>query len=256
MKTLSKDDTGPLVRDLSEKLVSVGLLEQPTSTFDDTVERAVKAWQTHAVDTRGRKLTVDGIAGPVTWASFDVSTDMVFSDPVPQEFYIVPNGGTEIGRMALRVGLQEMWNNAREIRDNNAGEFVAKYTKREDIDKLQWAWCAAFTSWCFEKASDALDVKMPFEYTLGAQNILKQLKSKDMDYKASDENPPQPGDVCVWWRGATRSWQGHVGIVWGYNNGIVYVLEGNVGPFPARVRVFDYVLGRMNKLLGFGRITT
>lgn len=253
MKTITHGDRGSSVQKLSEKLMSVGLLDSPTSTFNDQMELAIRAWQTHGVDHRGRKLQVDGVAGPLTWSSFDVNTNLTFSTPVPESFYSIPSeGGSVLGRTALRFALGEMRLDAREIGGNNQGPFVDKY-HRQDMDERQWAWCAAFTSWCFLQASKMINQDMPFEYTVGAQDLHKQLAAADMAYDASDDNPPQPGDICVWWRGATRTWKGHVGIVWGYQNGIVYVIEGNVGPYPARVRVFDYVLGRINKLIGFAR---
>lgn len=255
MKTLRKGDTGGEVRALTAHLVDVGLLAQETDVFDEIVYMAVRAWQVHGVDSRGRKLQVDGVAGPLTWASLTLPSDAVFERPIPESFQQVPVGGSVIGRSALHFGLKEMKAGAREIGANNAGPFVEKY-HRQAMDELQWAWCAAFTSWCFDQAAMLMNLDMPFEYTVGAQNIHRQLTELGMTYDASDENPPEPGDVVVWWRGETRSWQGHVGIVWGYKNGIVYVLEGNVGRYPARVRVFDYVLSDMTKLIGFARVET
>jgi len=254
MRVLRKGDSGEDVTSLSAHLVVLGLIESTTDTFDAPIERAVTAWQAHGVDAYGRKLAVDGIVGAKTWDSFTVSTDDVFTEPVPTDFYPIPKGGSEIGRTALRVGMQEMWNGARELNKNNAGEFVQKYLQRDDADELQWSWCAGFVSWCYMTASEHLEVSMPFKYTGGAQNLYNQIEKKGGAYEASKENPPMPGDICTWWRGETKGWQGHVGMVWGYNNGMVYVLEGNAGRFPARVRVFDYVLDDMPKFIGFARI--
>lgn len=253
MTILRIGSKGPRVLELTDKLVRVGLIKTPTEKFDAQVERAVRAWQVHGVDDRGRKLQVDGLVGPLTWASFELDPDAVFDKPVPESFYeVTQRGGSVIGRTALQFAIGEMELGAREIGANNAGPFVDKY-HRQAMDEKQWAWCAAFTSWCFWKASKLVNQPMPFEYTVGAQHIHRQLEKAGMTYDASDENPPQPGDICVWWRGVTRTWKGHVGIVWGYKNGIIYIVEGNVGPYPARVRVFDYVLSRMDKLIGFAR---
>lgn len=254
MDTLRKGDEGDQVVLLTEKLAAVGLLDRVLHVFDETVELAVKAWQVHNVNSKGRKLTVDGIVGPATWGSFNADPEAVFKEAVPDDFYNIPDGGSETGRVALQIGLQEMWNGAREIGKNNAGPFVEKYHQREDASELQWSWCAAFVCWCYKEACKHLGVDMPFDYTGGAQNLYNQFKKKGWAYDAGEDNPPRPGDICVWWRGKTRSWQGHVGIVWGYNNGLVYVLEGNVGRFPARVRVFDYELENMSQLIGFGRV--
>jgi hypothetical protein len=37
-------------------------------------------------------------------------------------------------------------------------------------------------------------------------------------------------------------------------HGILFTVEGNKGGFPAPVRVFDYVVSRIDRLLGFGRV--
>lgn len=254
MRTLRKGARGTDVTVLTEKLVLVGLLDLPLDYFNDKVERAVFAWQSLNVGPDGKKLTVDGVVGPLTWRSFDEKNPLIFDTPVFDSFYIPPFGDSRLGREALIVGLEELRAGAREIGSNNAGHFVDKYHKTADASRHQWSWCAAFTSWCFEQAAQKLNVPMPFSYTGGAQNILKQLRAKGFEYTASEANPPQPGDIVVWYRGATKTWQGHVGIVWGYQHGVLYVLEGNVGPFPAPVNIFSYVLSRMDNVFGFARI--
>lgn len=259
MKVISRGHHGTSVRKMTELLVEVGLLNEPVERFDRIVEKALRAWQAHGVDAEGNKLQVDGIYGPKTRESLINNPETIFSEPVPEKFYSVPKcGGTAIGRVALEYAIKEMEDGAKEVGGNNQGPYVKKYLGREDANDLKWAWCAAFTSWCFKQASDELDVPMPFEYTLGAQNIFHQLRDLDQSYEACDQNPPQPGDVCVWNRGTDEDWRGHVGIVWGTINGIVYVVEGNVGRFPARVRVFDYTLKELenNRLIGFGRPVT
>jgi peptidoglycan hydrolase-like protein with peptidoglycan-binding domain len=62
---------------------------------------------------------------------------------------------------------------------------------------------------------------------------------------------PVPGEIVIWWRVSQTSWQGHTGIVHQLKDGILYTIEGNRSP---RVQGFSYVLGRMEKLLGYGKI--
>lgn len=45
-----------------------------------------------------------------------------------------------------------------------------------------------------------------------------------------------------------------VGLVRQCADGIVYTIEGNKSGFPAPVRQYDYVLGRIDRLLGFGHV--
>jgi hypothetical protein len=86
---------------------------------------------------------------------------------------------------------------------------------------------------------------------LGARDIRFQFKNKG--WLIEDEEPG-PGDIIVWWRGQHDGRKGHIGLVHHCSNGIVYTIEGNKGAFPARIRGFDYVLGRIDRLLGFGRV--
>jgi hypothetical protein len=39
----------------------------------------------------------------------------------------------------------------------------------------------------------------------------------------------------------------------GYEHGLVTTIEGNKGAYPSMVSSFTYVLGRMEKILAFGR---
>jgi hypothetical protein len=257
MTTLKMKSKGPAVTELTKKLVSIGLLDNPTSEYDTDVRAAVKIFQSRMIDSRGRPLTVDGIAGPLTmWALNQTDCTELFDRMAKEnKFHSVPEtGGTHIGRAALAVAISEMLKGAGEEEANNAGPFVAKYhriSEKNALDK-KYAWCAAFVSFCFKKGADKEGLRMPFAYTGGAQNILNQAKAKKLHVYSIDDEIPQPGDVAVWKRGS-QAWQGHVGIVHHVENGIMYVIEGNRGPFPSRVAVFDYVMGNMTTLLGMVR---
>jgi len=237
---------------MTSKLMSVGLLDATTDEFTEEVELAVKAWQHHGIDPRGRKLVVDGIYGPMTaaWLS---------EDPA-KRFLAIPNNLEDFTRtnhvadMIVRVALEELRDNAREIGGNNQGPWVEKYHRNDKASQYAWAWCAAFTSWCVAEACKRLEYPMPFKYTGGAQNIYKQFDARGWTFEPTDENPPRPGDIVVWWRGTTRTWKGHVGIVWDYRDGVVFVIEGNVGKYPAQVAIFTYNVQDMTKLIGFCRI--
>lgn len=262
METIRINSKGPLVTKLTKRLIELGLyIGSPTNVFDTNVRQAVKVFQSHMFDSRGRPLEPDGVVGPLSWWALEAedATD-IFEDMDLDRFRTMPScGGTEIGREALKVALEEMSKGSGEEGGNNQGPFVAKYHKIsvERAKVKKWAWCAAFTSFCFAKGSERLNRLMPFKYTGGAQNILNQAKANKkyvfkpgcvIDEKAGTDIP-QPGDVVVWKRGS-QAWQGHVGIVHSIENGIMYVVEGNRGPYPSRVAVYDYVISRMENLLG------
>jgi hypothetical protein len=102
-------------------------------------------------------------------------------------------------------------------------------------------------SWCFSQHRDGI----PYRYSLGARDIRQQFKRKGWLIEGA---PPEPGDIIVWWRGQPEGWMGHIGLVHHHSNGLVYTIEGNKGNFPAQARGFTYTFGRIDKLLGFGRV--
>lgn len=249
---LAIGDEGSKVYAMTQLLVDVGLLETAQREFDVEVEMALKAWQHHGIGPGGRALKVDGVFGPNTEASLISDHLDLDLDNLPVKLEDAPTPTNPLAQLVIEYAVRELRAGAREIGGNNQGEFVDKYHRTTRASEQQWAWCAAFTSWCYQQAANELDIEMPFKYTGGAQNIFKQFKEKGWDYDPTTTTP-MSGDVIVWWRGQTKTWKGHVGIVWGTINDVIYVIEGNVGRFPAHVRVFSYELKDMTKLIGFGR---
>lgn len=250
MRTLRENDKGPDVLAMTQHLVDVGLMEFPQATFDTDVRMALEAWQHHGRDPRGRALKVDGVYGDMTRNSLEASPEDLYW-PAPEIVDRDVEAPNHFLQAVLAYAKVELVRGAGEQGGNNRGPDVDKYHRTQGS---HWAWCAAFTSWCFWSAAKKLGYDMPFDYTGGAQNILKQFREKGWAYTPTHENPPQPGDVVVWWRGVTKTWKGHVGIVYAFENGVVYVIEGNVGRYPAKVAMFSYSLEEMPKLLGMGRV--
>lgn len=154
-------------------------------------------------------------------------------------------GGTTTGRAALQIAIAELKSGAGEIGGPDSGEWVRKYLNRLAAEGS--AWCAAFVSYCFKHSGRT----MPFKYTLSARELLHQLRNKSWSYQRSDNVPPQPGDIVIWWRNKRDSWQGHSGIVHHYLDGYLFTIEGNR---TSKVEGFCYKLTSMRRLLGFGRI--
>ena len=237
--------TGTRVRELTRLLVSRGFLAAEKTHFDTPVKRAVEGFQARHIGPNGRPLVVDGVVGPLTWWALRHPSNTGLLNP-PDAAPSIPRGGSSVGRAALRIALAEMEAGSREIGGNNRGQFVAKYLN--GIIDPPANWCAAFVSWCFDQTPQGI----PFEYSLGARDIRTQFRRRGWAFDARDETP-QPGDIVAWWRGQPDSWMGHIGFVLRVQDGILYTVEGNKGGFPAPVNTFDYVLSRMDRLLGFGR---
>ncbi|WP_439520274.1 CHAP domain-containing protein [Hydrogenophaga sp.] len=238
---------GKDVKELTALLVQRGYLAKATDIFDARVKTAVMGFQSQNLDERGLPLKVDGIVGPVTWwALTHPRVNVVAADaPLPQR---LPSGGSARGRAALKVAMAEMAAGATEVGANNSGPYVRKYLN--GIIDPPADWCAAFVSWCY----DQHPAGCPYGYSLGARDVLKRCRARGWVYDHRAE-PPQPGDIVVWRRGAIDGWQGHVGlVVESTAGGMLYTIEGNKGGFPARVRRFSYVLRSMDTLLGFARV--
>lgn len=250
--TLRLLSSGPDVQALTRRLVALHLLAVETDIFGPEVAAAVKIFQSRHTDPRGEPLVIDGAVGPMTDWSIRVATGEAPPPAAGDRLALAmpAEGGTAIGRAALQVALGEYTGRAAEVGANNDGPFVVKYQHgRKDL-RLQ-PWCASFASWCFEQAGGGTS---PFGYSPSARGVLAACKAKGWVYAASDASPPQPGDLIVWWREPVGSGNGHIGIVHSYEHGVLRTIEGNRGNFPAPVGTFTYVLGRIEKVLGFARV--
>jgi uncharacterized protein (TIGR02594 family) len=100
--------------------------------------------------------------------------------------------------------------------DNPTIVNFAKESGFEWVDDDETPWCSIFMNWCALKA----DLERS-----GKVNARSWLLVGD-----KTENP-EPGDVVVLWRGSVDSWQGHVGILFGFSKDTkrVYILGGNQG---------------------------
>ena len=119
---------------------------------------------------------------------------------------------------------------------NNLGINVARY------GGIQGApWCAAFATWVWRKA--------------GAQPMKARLRVSDIAAESTRNGfyrmLPTPGDIVMWERNGPGSGQDHCGIVIAvHSNGSFETIEGNVGSFPAKVRIFKHHMVEPN-LIGF-----
>jgi hypothetical protein len=165
-------------------------------------------------DEEGRRLKIDGDAGPLTKGA-------TFYVPEAADQLLVSFGLAEIilGAQEAPVG-------------RNMGPYVAKYYMQDfDPDKNYGAWCAAFTGWCIRQAygDDA-------PYSWGARRLFKRVRLWEHGHEVP-LTEAQPGDIILWSRDSAGPWNGHIGIVCGEDDKYVYTVEGNAGPF---VRIYRY----------------
>jgi hypothetical protein len=242
------------VLQLINDLTSIGF--KPSSTngnmFTSAVKSAVMAFQSQNIGPNLLPLKVDGQVGPLTRWALDVALGKIQMPAIPAlpspGNNAKPAGVSQVAWNALQVARQELGNG--ETTGDNRGPAVKKYHAVGGANEGD-SWCASFVSFCFDTGNPG---KMPYKATAGARDTLAKFKAKGWTYTASVDNPPQPGDILVFWRGSKTGWMGHIGIVEAYENGIVTTIEGNKGPFKSVVRRYTYTLGQIDKLLGWGRV--
>ncbi|MCB1059904.1 MAG: CHAP domain-containing protein [Calditrichaeota bacterium] len=247
MPDLSYGSHGPDVRELQELLCERGYAVAVDGDFGGKTRNAVKAFQSQNLDQLGQPLVVDGKVGPLTWWSLTHRKPLIETVAAVDYGRMPPQsaGGSRFGRAALKTAINELNLGAGEEGGNNKGKWVRKYLN--GLAPEGSSWCAAFTSWCYSHNSQG----MPFTYSVGARDILKQFKDHGWTHEPNSGYSPEPGDIVVWWRVQASGWQGHIGLVHSLKDGILYTIEGNKSP---KVQGFSYVLSRMEKLLGFGQV--
>lgn len=245
--TLKKGAKGQSVETLQKLLRKAGFEIVVDGDFGRQTQKAVRAFQTENLDKHGWPLVVDGTVGPLTWWSLKYRRRKVL--PIHEEA-LKKNpsktlGGSKWGRAALKKAIKEMKAGATEIGGNNRGPWVKKYLNGLAPEGSHW--CAAFVSWCYSQNKKG----MPFDYCLGARATLRQFAKKRWDLKLDTGQTPEPGDIVCWWRESYSGWKGHIGLVHKVEDGYLYTIEGNK---KNKVSGCTYVLSRMEKLLGFGRV--
>lgn len=237
---LKLNDTGPAVAALIDDLRKLGFALPAGSTYDSTVKKSVEAFQASNVDASGLPLEIDGKVGQLTRWALDAQLNNLA--PVANQFGLPAGaaGGSNAGKAALAVAIQEMQAGHGEEGGDNRGQYVRTYLNGQAPEGASW--CAGFVSYCFRQA---LGQNAVFGYIVGAQALHNKMKSLGHAYSASIANPPMPGDIIAWRRvdpsdPVSTAWQGHIGIVHSFADGVLWTIEGNRGPYPSKVQTFRY----------------
>lgn len=191
--------------------------------------KMTELWQEH------NGLTVDGYFGPNTAASFTI-------DP--------PTNLNPFSIGVLMAAIEDLGKG--EEGGNNSGPYVEGILGKvfDGDDDNDGAWCAAAVSHWIERAALQEGVDLKFSLSFGAKALFRNIKNV-----GESVEEPQAGDIVCWDRGDVGSWQGHIGVVERFDNGILHTIEGNKGRFPSKVRRFRYDLSKESRLEGFARFT-
>lgn len=237
---LKLGNEGPDVAALVDDLRRLGFELPAGNRYDARVKKSVEAFQVSNLDPSGMPLEVDGKVGPLTRAAIEAR--VAGTPPAASSSVAVPApaaGGSDAGQKALGVAIAEMQAGHGEEGGDNRGQYVRTYLNGVPEGS---SWCAGFVSWCFRTG---LGRDAVFGYLTGAQAVHNRMKKLGHAYDASLSNPPQPGDIIVWRRvdpakAASTAWQGHVGLVYAFRDGVLWTIEGNRGPYPSKVQSFRY----------------
>lgn len=152
-----------------------------------------------------------------------------------------------------------------EVGGDNRGPWILKIMRG-----ISGAWCCAWVCDVIDRAWRQFDIeaeKMPVPniwyptYTRSARNLFNQFRAAG---KLVDI--PQPGDIIFMSRPGAP-WMGHAAIITdkgknvymlptnnGYTDAIL-TIQGNVGKYPAKLKVISYEDYRaVPRLLGYGRV--
>jgi hypothetical protein len=209
---------------VEEDVVTADLVDEPLLVDYDRVrdiltalgvpsQHLVERAQRLGFDAQGNRLAVDNREGPRTRGGS-------FFNPL------------RINSPVSSIALGELLAGAQEVGINNGGVWVAKYFRSSHLTRDLGNWCAGFCSWCLEQAYPG--VKTPVSFGARRMGTLVAQRGK----RVTDPTKPRQDDFLIHSRVALDDWRGHISVVVGFDDHWVYTIDGNVGTFPAPVRVF------------------
>ena len=184
-------------------------------------ERAVKLFQARFPDVTGAPLLSDGKVGSLTWGALFGASTVPFNSVAPSVLTkaAMDFALTQIGVMENPLG-------------SNRGPEVDTYLKAVGLnpESGSFAWCVAFTHFCYKKAAESLGVSNPHIRTAGVLDHWNQAGTKAKVVRVTnakavgDPGLVKPGSLFIIDLGQGL---GHSGMVLEVANGRLVTVEGN-----------------------------
>jgi hypothetical protein len=181
---------------------------------------AVKLFQARFTDADGVPLKVDGEVGSLTWAAlFGV-----------QSVVSVTDAPSRLLRRALEIAVSEI-GIMEEPPGSNRGSQVDRYVESVGLNPSgKFAWCAAFTYFCYDRAARELDRSNPVVKTAGVMAHWSKAGTRGVPRITKEQavnNPAlvHPGHIFIISIGSKGL--GHTGIVERVDGGKLVTIEGN-----------------------------
>lgn len=219
---------GPEVLQVQQRLNAVGCGPVPESgAFDRATRRGVRLFQSRFPDATGLPLFVDGEVGALTWGALfggeTVPTNGAASSALTEA--ALAFAISQIGVMEVPLG-------------SNRGPEVDVYVRAAGLDpRGGFAWCVAFTHFCYLSAAQQLGMPNPHIKTAGvlahwnkAASVPGILRVK-RDEAVANPALVRPGALFIIDLGGGL---GHSGMVESTANGRLVTVEGNTNDAGSR----------------------
>lgn len=188
--------------------------------FGKATTGAVKLFQARFTDADGVPLKVDGQVGSLTWEALFGRQSVVSVTEAPSALL-----GRALEIAISQIGVME------EPPGSNRGPQVDRYVRSVGLNPSgKFAWCAAFTYFCFDEASKEINRANPVIKTGGVMAHWNQAGTRGVPRITKDRavnNPSlvQPGHLFIISIGSKGL--GHTGIVERVDGGKLITIEGN-----------------------------
>ncbi len=212
--------------------------------FGLKTQAAVKLFQGRFPDHNGNPLIVDGKIGAISWSVLfgKSSVGETTKAATPYMKGVIDFATSQIGQLEKPLG-------------SNRGPMVDKYLKAVGLNPASgsYAWCVAFTHYCYMAAANAMGRTNPHIMTAGVLDHWAKAATKAgvvriTSQKAiADPTLVQPGSLFIMDFGGGL---GHSGLVTAVSGGFLTTIEGNTNDDGSRngIGVFKRTTRKINSI--------
>lgn len=194
-------------------------LDEGSPVFGPRMKQAVMLFQAQRVDGEEQPLKIDGEVGSITWAALFGSSKVPETESTSDPFL----------RMVLaEAGAAADAKIREQPKNSNRGPEVDEFLRRAGV-KPGFAWCCAFTYWCFDEAAKKTGRSNPMYKTAGCLahwNNAEKKGARRVFAKDAVANPGcvAPGMLFIMDFGGGL---GHTGFIEQVQGGYIHTIEGN-----------------------------